>query len=175
MRLAQAATLFALTACAVASPVAAGAKAAPPPPGCHAAEFRQFDFWVGDWIVKDPAGKLAGTNLVTRQYGNCVVQEHWRSATPAELGSSFSIYDRRSKHWHQTWVDNAGTLLMMDGGLQGRAMVMRGSLRSRNGQPTIERTTWTPLADGRVRQVWDYSPDGGHRWIVRFDGFYSRR
>lgn len=168
-------SIFAFIAMTVAIPLAGAATAPAPQPGCRAPEARQFDFWVGDWTVKDPAGKLAGTNLVTHEYGNCVVQEHWHSSSPEQIGSSFSIFDRRSKRWHQTWVDNYGTLLLMDGGLQGRAMVLRGASRMRNGRATIERTTWTPLNDGRVHQLWDYSTDRGHHWTVRFDGFYSRR
>src|SRR5690349_14625624 len=29
--------------------------------GCAAPESRQFDFWIGDWDVFGPAGKLVGT------------------------------------------------------------------------------------------------------------------
>lgn len=32
---------------------------------CSTPEYRQFDFWVGDWVVHDAAGKLAGTNTIT--------------------------------------------------------------------------------------------------------------
>jgi hypothetical protein len=29
-------------------------------------KYRQFDFWVGDWDVLDPAGNVVGTNKITR-------------------------------------------------------------------------------------------------------------
>ena len=38
----------------------------------------------------------------------------------------------------------------------------------------IDRTTWTPLEDGRVRQHWESTTDGGKSWSTVFDGYYSR-
>jgi len=29
--------------------------------------YRQFDFWIGDWPVQNPAGKQVGDNLVTSE------------------------------------------------------------------------------------------------------------
>jgi len=37
------------------------------------------------------------------------------------------------------------------------------------------RGTWTLLADGRVRQFFEESPDGGKTWNPWFEGFYTRR
>ncbi|MFQ5512310.1 MAG: hypothetical protein ACE5EO_10730 [Candidatus Krumholzibacteriia bacterium] len=39
------------------------AQEAPPKP-CSAPEYRQFDFWIGEWSV-EAKGKPAGTNKVT--------------------------------------------------------------------------------------------------------------
>ena len=36
------------------------------------------------------------------------------------------------------------------------------------------RITWTPGADGSVRQLWESSADGGTTWSVVFDGRYVR-
>ncbi|HET9792353.1 MAG TPA: hypothetical protein VFR08_13715, partial [Candidatus Angelobacter sp.] len=40
--------------------VAAAAAPQTPPakPGCQAAEYRQFDFWIGDWEVQDLKGNV---------------------------------------------------------------------------------------------------------------------
>jgi hypothetical protein len=38
-----------------------------------------------------------------------------------------------------------------------------------------ERLTFAPLAGGRVRQLWEQSPDGGRSWTVVFDGTYVPR
>jgi hypothetical protein len=39
----------------------------------------------------------------------------------------------------------------------------------------VDRITWIPLEDGRVRQVWEASRDYGNTWQVLFDGTYARR
>ena len=71
--------------------------AAPVPAApCSAPEYRQFDFWLGDWDVTNPAGKPVGHNHVTQEYGGCVLQEHW-SGSGGSLGSSFNIYDPARK------------------------------------------------------------------------------
>src|SRR6185503_6895953 len=67
-------------------------QAAPPPAPCTAPENRQFDFWVGEWQVTKPDGKAAGTNSITREYGGCVIHEHY--ATPKGYsGEGLNAYD----------------------------------------------------------------------------------
>src|SRR5918996_1555494 len=56
------------------------APPSPSPAPCAAPEYRQFDFWLGDWNVYNPAGALVGTNRVTREFDGCVLQEHWVAA-----------------------------------------------------------------------------------------------
>ena len=145
-------------------------------PSCSAPEFRQFDFWVGDWVVQDPSnGQQAGTNLVTRDFNNCVISEHWSGAQGGH-GSSFNIYDRQRGVWHQTWVDDGGTLLLLDGHFDGTSMVMQSEPVARpNGARLINRITWTPLDSGRVRQHWETSNDGGTTWTTAFLGIYRPR
>ncbi|MEP6678667.1 MAG: hypothetical protein ABJB78_05170 [Betaproteobacteria bacterium] len=45
---------------------------------------------------------------------------------------------------------------------------------SLNGK-VMQRITWERLADGRVRQLWESSKNGGTTWTVAFDGYYARR
>ena len=158
------------------SALALAADPAPPPPAvpCSAPEYHQFDFWVGDWEVTTPAGKPAGTNRVTRPLGQCVLQEHWKGAGGMS-GESYSIYDRVGGHWHQTWVDDRGTLLTLDGGLVGRDMVLTGPARLLAGKPTLDRITWSPRSVDEVHQVWEQSTDGGGTWTVAFHGVYRPR
>ena len=148
-------------------------QAAPAQPApCSAPEYRQFDFWLGDWDVTNPAGKAAGHNHITSEYGGCVLQEHWTGAG-GSVGSSFNIYDPVRKVWHQTWVDNAGTLLEIEGGLKDGSMVMSGEQLQPDGKKLLNRITWTPK-DGKVRQFWETSADGGKTWQVSFDGLYAK-
>ena len=141
---------------------------------CTAAEYRQFDFWVGNWTVTARnGGKLVGTNDVTKPYGNCVVMEHWAGVRGSH-GSSFNTYDSGRHVWHQTWVDDSGTLLLLDGGMQSGSMVLSGASVGTDGKTTLNRIAWTPLPNGTVRQHWTISTDGGRTWTDAFDGIYSR-
>jgi hypothetical protein len=144
-----------------------------PPPRCDAAEYRQFDFWVGDWEVKTPNGQTAGQNTITRELDNCVIKERWRG-TGGMTGESFNIWDRTTKRWHQTWVSSTGALLLLDGEFRDGAMRMTGESIGPNG-PVHNRITWTPNPDGTVRQFWETSADKGKTWTVAFDGLYRKK
>lgn len=146
---------------------------ATPTPPCGGAEYRQFDFWLGEWTVEQH-DKVVGTSSVTRALGDCVVHEVW-TATGRSRGESFNLFDRASRQWVQSWVDNDGQLLLLRGGRQGESMVLEGSRPRVSGGTVIDRITWTPLEGGRVRQHWIASVDGGTTWSDQFDGIYRRR
>lgn len=159
-----------LSAQEVETPPAASGSA------CRAAEFHQFDFWIGEWDVTS-GGQPAGTNSIRRVHGGCVLQETWQGAGEGGIsGGSYNIYDQASGRWHQTWVDSSGTLLQLDGGLEDNSMVLSGRSPASDGDgKTLHRITWTPNADGSVRQLWEASPDDGGSWNVLFDGLYVKR
>src|SRR5262249_54041254 len=158
------------------TPAQAPPSPAPTPVPCTAAEYRQFDFWLGDWNVYAPDGSLAGTNDVTREYDGCVLQEHWVAAgSPPQRGSSFNTWSPAAHRWHQTWVDSTGGFLLLDGGLKDRAMVLPGEMPAPAGGLVRHRIAWSVLDGGRVRQLWERSRDGGRTWSVVFDGTYVRK
>jgi len=138
---------------------------------CNTPEYRQFDFWVGDWDVESAAAPgTVSRNLITRIHDGCTVREEY--TTPhGYAGSSLNFYDAPRKVWHQTWIDNQGGGLFLEGGLRGRDMVLSTPM----DRPEIQRITWTPLDDGRVRQHWESTTDGGKTWTSAFDGYYTRR
>jgi len=145
------------------------------PPGCRAPSHREFDFWLGAWEVRTPQGAVAGTSRITSILGGCVIREEW-SGVGGSVGESFNIVDASSKRWHQTWVDNQGVLAQFDGAVSpDGAMVMEGPARGPAGEPARSRMSFTPLADGRVRQLWELSTDHRATWRTTFDGYYARR
>ncbi len=145
------------------------------PSPCSAPEFRQFDFWIGTWDVTSN-GNEAGSNVIEAKLGGCVLHEHWTGAS-GNVGESFNTYDRTTGQWHQTWVDNAGSLLQLDGQFTEGAMQLQGTTRGPDGGEVLQRITWRQV-DGdpdHVRQLWESSTDGGTTWTVAFDGHYRRR
>jgi hypothetical protein len=143
---------------------------------CEKAAARQFDFWLGEWDVYEANGKKAGENRISKILGGCAIQENW-SGTDGTTGTSLNSYVVDQKNWHQTWVDNSGSLLQLDGELRDGKMVLAGVAPSRDkpGHMTRHRITWEPMARGNVRQLWEASEDGGNAWRTVFDGTYVRK
>jgi len=150
-------------------PAGGAATADVRPPACAGAEHRQFDFWIGDWDVATADGVLRGRNVVEPIEGGCALRETYTTGR-GYSGTSLNFYDAARGRWHQTWIDNQGAPLHLEGALEGNRMVLRSAA---NG--TLQRITWSPLADGRVRQHWESSADGGASWTTAFDGYYRRR
>jgi hypothetical protein len=153
-----------------------GAALAQGQQGCLAPEYRQFDFWVGDWTVTTPKGTLAGTNRIESILGGCVLQEHWASSNGGD-GTSLNMWNAADSTWRQVWMDAGGNLLELKGRLEGGSMVLTGTHATpgKPGSATIERVTWTPRDGGAVRQHWEASTDGGATWATQFDGLYQRK
>jgi hypothetical protein len=142
---------------------------------CTAPQGHQFDFWIGSYLVRNAAGKLEGTDTIERAYGGCALQEHFRAADGSSYGSSFSFFDSDDMKWHYVWVDNLGAFEIFSGGLNGGSMVLFGLTRSTGNRRVEERMTWTPLPGHRIRQLWQYSLDGGAVWRTMSDVYYWPR
>jgi hypothetical protein len=149
---------------------------ADPAPGaaCASAEHHQFDFWIGDWDVALPDGSRAGANHIESILQGCVLRESWAGARGSH-GTSYNIYDAARRRWHQTWVDDGGHLLVLEGSFAGERMTLEGESADSAGRVQRQRIVWEQTAPGRVRQLWEISSDGGATWTTAFDGRYTRR
>lgn len=158
------------TPAAAETAASAGSAKAP----CDSAQNRQFDFWLGQWEVTNPAGKLAGHSRIESILGGCVLLENWDSPGGVS-GKSFNIFNATTGQWEQFWVDNSGSRLHLIGGLHEGSMVLEGAQDKADVATGIvqrERITWTPNADRSVRQHWETSTDDGKTWKTSFDGLY---
>jgi hypothetical protein len=144
------------------------------PAACSAPEFHQFDFWIGEWDVLRPDGGRAGASRVEPILGGCALRESWTGAKGTQ-GTSYNIYDGTRRRWHQTWVDDHGTLLVLEGAFTGGRMTLESVSTDSAGRTQRQRITWQATGPGRVRQLWESSSDGGATWTVAFDGRYVKR
>jgi hypothetical protein len=143
---------------------------------CSAPEYRQFDFWIGDWEVHNPKGQLAGTNHIESIEDGCGLQETWTSANGGVTGRSLNAYRPGTRRWHQTWLGNDGLVLLLEGRFIGDRMVLEGTSPAAAGKGNIlNRITWSRVGREQVRQFWEQSSDAGKTWTVAFDGTYSPR
>jgi len=164
-----------LTALAAVPGYAQGSPAgAGPSARCAGPEFRQFDFWLGDWDTYEVAdtSKAVARNRVTRILGGCVLREAYEQ-NDGLVGESYSLWDEARGVWHQSWVTNRGTLLLLDGGLDGGRMVLTGSEKAANGTASLLRGIW--WVEGKdVRERAERSTDGGKTWAPVFDIVFRR-
>ena len=136
-------------------------------------EFRQFDFWVGEWDVTWN-GKKAGTSSVQLILDDCVIFENWTGAG-GSIGKSFNLYDTNTRQWQQHWVDNSGSAIDFVGSYQDGQMRYQSATPQSDGTKVLGRMTFFKLPEGNVRQLWEQSSDNGKTWTVAFDGLYTPR
>ncbi len=167
-------TIAAAAAAQAATPAQA-APAAPPRPTCDAPEYRQLDFWAGEWDVFDTAtGESVGTSRIEPIMNRCSIKESYdapQAPGGGYAGTSYSGYDRKDGKWHQLYVDMVGNVTWFTGGLEGTDLVMTAP-----GRPgRLQRMVYRPHADGSVQQIGTVSPDGGATWKPGYDYTYRRR
>ena len=144
------------------------ARAAAPEKHCTAPEYRQFDFWAGDWDVFDTkTGSREANARVDRILDGCVLREQY-DGTNGSTGQSFNIYDPSRGVWRQIWVNNRGQLLFLEGKLEGGELDFSGSQRTLEGKEEQVRGQWKPVQGG-VQETAQTSLDGGRTWTPWFD------
>jgi len=141
---------------------------------CKAApEFRQFDFWIGEWEVRPAGGPVVASSSIQLILGQCVIFENWFPQVGSS-GKSFNVFDARDKKWHQTWFDDKGTFTHYVGGIVNGEMVLVANTLT-GGKPGLAKMTYTKLPNGDVRQHGENSTDDGKTWATTFDFTYSKK
>ena len=136
-------------------------------------EFRQFDFWIGEWDAVNAQGLTVGTSSIQLILGQCVIFENWN--TPVSSGKSFNVFNAQDKKWYQTWVDARGTLTHYVGQFVDGKMVLVGRNPGDIEGKTLLRMTFSKLPDGSVLQHGESSTDGGSEWTTRYQFTYVKR
>jgi hypothetical protein len=158
----------------IAAPACAQAPASAPPPRCETSAYHQFDFWIGEWDVFNPAGQKIGESAITREEAGCLIVEHWKSAKGGQ-GQSYNFFDPSRGQWRQVWV-SAGELTDYAGNPNAKGeMVLEGDLQQAGGYGGRSRGTWTANADGTVRQRFENYDTAKSDWVENFNGLYRRK
>lgn len=148
---------------------------------CSRPEFRQFDFWIGDWEAFGKNGSKAGDSKISLILDSCVILEEWTSASFQQglryAGKSFNSYNAASKQWQQTWTDNTGntTEFLRGEGSDGKIIYYADKVAGPQGKNFMRRLTFTKLSDDKVRQFGEMSNDEGKTWIAEYDLEYRRK
>jgi hypothetical protein len=151
----------------------------PPPPGLskrcqQLSQYRQLDFWVGEWAVTNRQGRHVGSSSVRLILGKCVVFENW-TGDRGLTGKSFNLYNHETGKWEQIWVSSVGNLTKYAGEFKDGAMRYAASDRDPQGRPEMLRLTFFPVSANEVRQLGEASADGGKTWKTQYDLYYHRK
>jgi len=142
--------------------------------GCTTPEYRQLDFWLGDWDAFDsdePSHVIARTH-VELIAGGCAVHELYEQADGL-IGDSILSFDAVRKSWQQTWVTNRGSLMAIFGNFKEGVLVMQGEVHLKDGRSLLQRITWkTEGSDVRESAV--MSKDIGKTWQPAFDVLFKK-
>ena len=136
-------------------------------------QYRQLDFWVGEWDVYSGKQKV-GESSVKLILKDCVVFENW-TGLQGSSGKSFNKYNNISKQWEQFWVADTGTTNYFKGSLVDGVMRYSLEMPGPSGGTLMRHLTFTPLSEGKVRQFSERSTDGGKTWATEYDFVYVKK
>jgi hypothetical protein len=141
---------------------------------CSAVEYRQFDFWIGDWdtFEMDDGPSIARAEI-TPIVDGCALHERYEQSDGL-VGDSILSFDPVRRQWQQTWVTNRGSNMVLWGELRDGALVLEGEVHLHDGATVLQRITWRREGDA-VRETAVLSRDGGARWEPAFDVLFRKR
>lgn len=143
---------------------------------CSAVEYRQFDFWIGDWDTfetENPNGPSIARATITPIVDGCALHELYEQSDGL-VGDSILSFDPVRRQWQQTWVTNRGSSMVLWGELRDGAIVLQGEVHLHDGATVLQRITWR-MEGAAVRESAAVSRDGGQRWEPAFDVLFRRR
>lgn len=148
---------------------------------CSQPEFRQFDFWIGQWEAFQTNGQKAGDSKIEMILDSCIILENWTSSSVVKglryAGKSYNTWNTRTKKWQQYWVDNTGGITeYFDGHYEDNKMIMQtANIAQPEGGFKIMKMTFYKLSKDKVRQFGELSTDEGKTWKTDFDLEYRRK
>jgi hypothetical protein len=148
---------------------------------CTAPSYRQFDFWIGEWDVYAKNGNKAGDSKISLILDSCIILEEWTSAGSNQglrfAGKSFNTWNRNTKQWQQTWVDNTGgSTEYLEGKYDENKIIFQTKpFPFSKDTIAVRKLTFFNLSPDKVRQFAEITKDNGASWQTEYDLEYRRR
>ena len=138
----------------------------------------QLDFWIGTWEVRwtDSDGvEQSGVNTVARILDGRVVRESFDAREAIGLeGKSYSVYDRHSLQWKQTWVDNSGNYMDFTGRADGDRFIFERRWTRGDGAEIENRMIFRDISDDSFVWDWEGRLAGTDEWKLLWQLHYHR-
>jgi hypothetical protein len=148
---------------------------------CSKPEYRQFDFWIGEWEAFGKNGQKAGDSKISLILDSCVILEEWTSTSVTRglryAGKSYNTWNAATKQWQQTWVDNAGgTNEYLQGKFENNQIIFSSKpFPVSKDTMAVRKMTFTNLNARTLRQHGEISKDNGATWATEYDLEYRRK
>jgi hypothetical protein len=148
---------------------------------CSAPAYRQFDFRIGEWDVFGKNGTKAGDSKISLILDSCIILEEWTSAGLNQgfrfAGKSFNTWNRITKQWQQTWVDNTGgSTEYLEGKFDENKIIFKTKpFPFSKDTMAVRKLTFFNLSPDKVRQFAEITKDNGASWQTEYDLEYRRR
>jgi hypothetical protein len=147
----------------------------PSPSACTSVahpEYRQLDFWIGDWIVFKGEQKLADVH-VEKVLSECALSETWKGVRGDGLG--LSTFNQKTKEWEYFWVSDKGATSHFSGTLLPGEMRYRLQVPLPDGGVRMRHWSLIQLPDGKVRELSVGSNDDGANWTTEYDYVWVKK
>ncbi len=139
-----------------------------------------FNFWLGTWkaVWKNEAGQEEyGQNVITLDFNGKVLHEVFTITEGKQKGfrgESFSVFDKATGQWKQTWIDTDGSYLDFIGSKEGDTLFFSRSFLNKGGKAVKQRMKFYNIKPDSFDWDWEVAEDGGP-WTLRWAIDYSRK
>jgi hypothetical protein len=136
---------------------------------------RQFDYWLGDWVISTNEKPGTAISKVYLSLDKCAIIESW-SDGKGHAGENIFAYSFDDHSWRGMFVDNRGHAhVFVDGKVADGTAEFEGASRGENGEAVLNRIKIVRLDANQVKQTWEKSTDNGSTWTTVFSGAYSHK
>lgn len=138
----------------------------------------EYDFWIGEWTatwVKKDGTKIEGSNRIESTLDGKVLQEHFYDPSTNFKGTSISVYNPKTKLWHQAWADNQGGYYNFIGETIGDKKIFKTIPIIKDGQSLIQRMVFYNFTETSMTWDWESSTNGGENWTLNWQIEYTRK
>lgn len=139
---------------------------------------KAFDFWVGEWDAtwdKPDGTKGKGTNSITKTLDEKVIHENFEIPATGFKGTSISVFNPRTKTWHQAWADNSGGYFDFIGIFNGDKKIFQTKPVKKGDQTLVSRMVFYDFKADSFSWDWEGSNDGGETWSLNWRISYTRK
>ncbi|MFH5832059.1 hypothetical protein ACG2F4_09790 [Halalkalibaculum sp. DA3122] len=140
-----------------------------------------FDFWVGTWDLtwEAPNGVIeTGTSTVEKILDGNVLLENFEAKSgrfAGYEGKSFSVYQKTTGKWRQTWVDDSSEYIDFEGVFEGNKRIFTTEGPGTDGNRLLKRMVFYNITDSSFTWDWKTSPDSGQTWNLAWRIHYERK